>query len=140
MKVFLFPLSRPDPRLKRLTRLTIYTRFAGGSPKSWPSGLSIAPNFILALYPLGLISVYVRKIHKKADSGDVFKHFDLIDTNNYFENYKPSEEVFPGEPIFAINNKHEAEDVFWTIPHEDQWGKPVQSINARAENVLESGL
>ncbi|HEV7643511.1 MAG TPA: SOS response-associated peptidase family protein [Pyrinomonadaceae bacterium] len=75
---------------------------------------------------------YIRRLIRE----DVLKHFDVIDTNNYFENYKPSEEVFPGEPIFAINNKHEAEDVFWTIRDEDQWGKPVRSINARAENVL----
>lgn len=75
---------------------------------------------------------YVRRLEYKA----AMKHFEIIDQHGHHNHHEWNEEIFPGEPIFAINNKREAEDVFWTITHEDRFGKVIKSFNAKAENVM----
>lgn len=63
---------------------------------------------------------------------DVRKHFDLIDGN--FE-YHPSEEIFPGTNILAVNRDRQAENIFWTIEDRDHKGVLRKVINAKSETV-----
>lgn len=66
-------------------------------------------------------------IHK-----DVQKHFDLIDGK--FD-YEPSDEIFPGEDILAVNRDRRAEKIFWTIDDFDNNGVRRKVINAKSETL-----
>lgn len=76
---------------------------------------------------------YIREILAK----DAIAHFDLIDGLDYFDihGYKTSPEVFPGEWIFAINNKNHPEDIWWTIEDADASGTVRRTINAKSETI-----
>ncbi len=67
-----------------------------------------------------------------ARHADVQKHFDLIDGKFDFT---PSDEIFPGTNILAVNKDHRAENVFWTIEDRDFKGVMRRVINAKAETV-----
>ncbi|KXK06595.1 MAG: hypothetical protein UZ17_ACD001000399 [Acidobacteria bacterium OLB17] len=73
----------------------------------------------------------------KALSADIIRHFELVDGLEYFDEhgYKFDREVFPGEPILAINKYHVPEDVWWTIRDTTFDGKLTNAINARSETV-----
>jgi putative SOS response-associated peptidase YedK len=66
-------------------------------------------------------------IHK-----DVQKHFDLIDGK--FD-YEPSNEIFPGTKILAVDRDHKARNIFWTIEDCDAKGITRKVINAKSETV-----
>lgn len=63
---------------------------------------------------------------------DVQKHFDLIDGKFDFT---PSDEIFPGTDILAVNRDHRAEKIFWTIEDRDYKGVLRKVINAKSETV-----
>jgi putative SOS response-associated peptidase YedK len=77
---------------------------------------------------------YVRDAHRE----DVVRHFELVDGLDYFDihGYKANKEVFPGEEIFAINNEHRPENVWWTIEDKDHSGVWRRTINAKCETIL----
>ena len=63
---------------------------------------------------------------------DVQKHFDLIDGNFDFE---PSDEIFPGTDILAVDRDRRAEKIFWTIEDCDNRGIRRKVINAKSETL-----
>ncbi|HQZ82081.1 MAG TPA: SOS response-associated peptidase family protein [Pyrinomonadaceae bacterium] len=73
----------------------------------------------------------------KALSAEIIQHFELVDGLEYFDEhgYKFDREVFPGEPILAINKHHLPEDLWWTIRDRTFDGKITNAINARSETV-----
>lgn len=73
----------------------------------------------------------------KALSAEIIQHFELVDGLDYFDEhgYKFDREVFPGEPILAINKYHLPEDLWWTIRDRTFDGKITNAINARSETV-----
>jgi putative SOS response-associated peptidase YedK len=77
---------------------------------------------------------YVRDVNRD----EAVKHFGIVDGLDYFDihGYKASAEVFPGTEIFAINNEHRPEDVWWTIEDKDHKGIWRRTINAKSESVL----
>lgn len=63
---------------------------------------------------------------------DVQKHFDLIDGKFEFE---PSDEIFPGTDILAVDRDRRAEKIFWTIEDCDNRGIRRKVINAKSETL-----
>lgn len=63
---------------------------------------------------------------------DVQKHFDLIDGKFDFT---PSNEIFPGTNILAVDRNRKAESIFWTIEDRDYKGVMRKVINAKSETV-----
>jgi putative SOS response-associated peptidase YedK len=80
------------------------------------------------------------RYRQRATADEIIKHFELVDYGTYFDSYKESDEVFPGTPILAINNRHEPEYIHWTIRDKTWNGKMTTVINAKAENVLKSQM
>ena len=68
---------------------------------------------------------------------DAIEHFGIDPNVDYFDihGYKMSDEVFPGEWIFAINNQNRPEDIWWTIEDRDASGTVRKTINAKQETV-----
>ena len=79
---------------------------------------------------------------RKADRQAMERHFEIVDGIDYFNihGYKTSSEVFPGTPIFAINNQHLPEDIWWTIRDLTWDGKMADAIDAKAENLLKAKM
>ena len=79
---------------------------------------------------------------RKADRQAMERHFEIVDGTDYFDihGYKTSSEVFPGTPIFAINNQHIPEDIWWTTRDLTWDGKMADAINAKAENLLKAKM
>ena len=73
----------------------------------------------------------------KALRAEIIQHFELVDGLDYFDEhgYKFDREVFPGEPILAINKYPLPEDLWWTIRDRTFDGKITNAINARSETV-----
>lgn len=73
-----------------------------------------------------------------ADERELFEKFPYLHQDEYFDihGYKKQPEIFPGTEILAINNRHRAEDLWWTIEDKDARGVWRKAINAKAENVL----
>ena len=73
----------------------------------------------------------------KALSAEIIRHFEIVDGLDYFDEhgYKFDREVFPGEPILAINKYNIPEDLWWTIRDTTHDGKLTSAINARSETV-----
>lgn len=73
-----------------------------------------------------------------ADERALFEKFPYLHQDEYFDihGYKKSPEIFPGTEILAINNRHKAEDIWWTIEDRDAKGIWRKAINAKAENLL----
>ncbi len=63
---------------------------------------------------------------------DVQKHFDILDAGFDFE---PSEEIFPGTDIFAVDRERHAAKIFWTIEDCDNRGITRKVINAKSETI-----
>ena len=73
-----------------------------------------------------------------ADERALFEKFPYLHQDEYFDihGYKKQPEIFPGTEIFAVNNQHKAEDIWWTIEDKDARGAWRRTINAKAENVM----
>ena len=73
-----------------------------------------------------------------ADERALFEQFPYLHQDEYFDihGYKKQPEIFPGTEILAVNNRHKAEDLWWTIEDRDYKGIWRKTINAKAENVL----
>ncbi len=73
-----------------------------------------------------------------ADERALFEKFPYLHQDEYFDihGYKKQPEIFPGTDIFAINNDHKAEDIWWTVEDQDARGVWRRTINAKAENVM----
>lgn len=78
----------------------------------------------------------------KALSAEIIQHFELVDGLEYFDEhgYGFDREVFPGEPILAINKYHVPEDLWWTIRDRTFDGKIKSAINARSETVAKVAM
>ena len=78
----------------------------------------------------------------KALSAEIIQHFELVDGLEYFDEhgYRFDREVFPGEPILAINKYHVPEDLWWTIRDRTFDGKIKSAINARSETVAKVAM
>jgi|GEM_PF-942276 len=78
----------------------------------------------------------------KALSAEIIQHFELVDGLEYFDEhgYRFDREVFPGEPILAINKYHIPEDLWWTIRDRTFDGKITNAINARSETVAKVAM
>ena len=78
----------------------------------------------------------------KALSAEIIQHFELVDGLEYFDEhgYSFDREVFPGEPILAINKYHVPEDLWWTIRDRTFEGKITNAINARSETVAKVAM
>lgn len=78
----------------------------------------------------------------KALSAEIIQHFELVDGLEYFDEhgYRFDREVFPGEPILAINKYHVPEDLWWTIRDRTFEGKMTSAINARSETVAKVAM
>jgi len=72
----------------------------------------------------------------KADERELRRKYPFLD-DEYFDIHGPKKrpEIFPGTPIFAINNQFKGEDVWWTIRDRGWDGKTIEAINAKAETV-----
>ncbi len=72
-----------------------------------------------------------------AEQQELIGKFPYLDEDEYFDihGYKKRPEIFPGTDILAINNRHRAEDLWWTIADRTWEGKLVKTINARSETV-----
>ncbi len=73
-----------------------------------------------------------------AEQLELFDIMPYLEQDEYFDihGYKKKPEVFPGTEIMAVNNRHKAEDLWWTIEGPDYRGVWRKAINAKAENVL----
>ena len=69
----------------------------------------------------------------KADYQKFRKKFAFLQ-DHYFDihGYKVRPEIFPGTEILAINNEHEAEDLWWTVEDYTADGRMIKAINAIA--------
>lgn len=78
----------------------------------------------------------------KALSAEIIQHFELVDGLEYFDEhgYRFDREVFPGEPILAINKHHIPEDLWWTIRDRTFDGKVTNAINARSETITKVSM
>lgn len=76
------------------------------------------------------------RYERNADREELEKQFPFI-ANDYFDvhGYKESREIFPGTPIMAVNNRFEAEDIWWTIRDRTWDGKMAATVNAKAETI-----
>jgi putative SOS response-associated peptidase YedK len=72
-----------------------------------------------------------------AEQQELISKFPYLNEEDYFDihGHKTSSEIFPGTDILAINNRHRAEDLWWTIEDRTWEGKAVKTINARCETV-----
>jgi putative SOS response-associated peptidase YedK len=72
-----------------------------------------------------------------AEQRELFDQMPYLEQDEYFDihGWKKRPEIFPGTLVFAVNNKHKAEDVWWTIEDFDYKGVWRRAINAKAENV-----
>jgi putative SOS response-associated peptidase YedK len=72
----------------------------------------------------------------KADYQKFRKKFAFLQ-DHYFDihGYKVRPEIFPGTEILAINNEHEAEDLWWTVEDCTADGRMIKAINAKSETV-----
>jgi putative SOS response-associated peptidase YedK len=72
-----------------------------------------------------------------AEQRQMFDQMPYLEQDEYFDihGWKKQPEVFPGTEIFAVNNQHKAENIWWTIEDCDQKGIMRRTINAKAENV-----
>jgi len=72
-----------------------------------------------------------------AEQRALFDLMPYLEQDEYFDihGYKMNGDICPGTFIMAVNNRLEAEDVWWTIEDEDRNGVPRRVINAKAENV-----
>ena len=77
-----------------------------------------------------------------AEQRALFDIMPYLEQDEYFDihGYKMQPEVCPGTFILAVNNRRQAEDVWWTIEDFDQRGVWRRVINAKAENVLAAGM
>jgi len=77
-----------------------------------------------------------------AEQRQLFDQMPYLEQDDYFDihGYKMRPEVFPGEFILAVNNRHKAEDVWWTIEDFDYKGVWRRAINARAETVQSTDM
>jgi len=68
--------------------------------------------------------------------------FPWLDDNDYFDIHGPinRHEIFPGTPLFAINNQLRPEEDWWTIRDKNWQGKMFDAVNAKAENVLKAAM
>jgi len=73
-----------------------------------------------------------------ADERALFEKFPYLHQDEYFDihGYKKRPEIFPGAEIMAVNNKHKAEDLWWTIEDKDARGIWRKTVNAKAENIM----
>lgn len=76
----------------------------------------------------------------KAEADELISHFEITDGVEYFVNYQPRSEIFPGTNLLTINNSHLPEDVFWTMREPDFHGDIYPVINAKAENLLKAAM
>lgn len=72
-----------------------------------------------------------------ASERDFLKKSGFLHPEEYFDihGYKTREEVFPGEWIYAINNRQKLEEIWWTIRDKAADGRTVDNINARQETI-----
>ncbi len=72
-----------------------------------------------------------------AEQQELFDQMPYLEQDEYFDihGYKKQPEIFPGTEILAVNNKHKAEAVWWTIEDFDYKGVWRRAINAKSENV-----
>jgi putative SOS response-associated peptidase YedK len=72
-----------------------------------------------------------------AEQRELFDLMPYLEQDDYFDihGYKMSDDICPGTFIMAVNNRHEAEDVWWTIEDRDHRGIWRKAINAKAENI-----
>ncbi|CAN5627428.1 hypothetical protein BH10ACI3_BH10ACI3_28340 [soil metagenome] len=72
-----------------------------------------------------------------AEQRELFEKLPYLEQDEYFDihGYKVRNEIFPGTSILGINNKHKAENLWWTIADKTWDGKPVKLINAKSETV-----
>ena len=77
-----------------------------------------------------------------AEQRELFDQMPYLEQDEYFDihGYKMQDEICPGTYIMAVNNRHRAEDVWWTIEDFDYKGVWRRAINAKAENVLVTGM
>lgn len=73
-----------------------------------------------------------------AEQLELFDLLPYLEQDEYFDihGYKKRTEIFPGTEILAVNNRHKAENLWWTIEDFDYRGVWRKAINAKAENVL----
>ena len=72
-----------------------------------------------------------------AEQRELFDLMPYLEQDEYFDihGYKMSDDICPGTYIMAVNNRHQAEDVWWTIEDYDHRGVWRRAINARAESI-----
>ena len=72
-----------------------------------------------------------------AQQRELFEKLPYLEQDEYFDihGYKIRSEIFPGTNILAVNNRHKAEDLWWTIADKTWEGKPVKVINAKSETA-----
>ncbi len=72
-----------------------------------------------------------------ASQRELFDKLPYLEQDEYFDihGYKIRHEIFPGTNILAINNRHKAEELWWTIADKTWEGKPVKVINAKSETA-----
>ncbi len=77
-----------------------------------------------------------------AEQRALFEQMPYLEQDEYFDihGYKMRSEICPGTNILAFNNRHRAEDIWWTIEDKDRSGVWRRSINAKAENVSFTGM
>lgn len=77
-----------------------------------------------------------------AEQRELFDLMPYLEQDEYFDihGYKMQDEVCPGTYIMAVNNRHRAEDVWWTIEDFDHKGVWRRAINGKSENVLVTGM
>lgn len=80
------------------------------------------------------------RYENRATEEEIFNHFELEGRYEIFDEYKPRNEIFPGTPILAINNKVEPENIWWTIRDADWQGKMRDAINAKSESILKVAM
>lgn len=71
---------------------------------------------------------------------EIIRQFEIDEYLDFFANYRASQEVFPGTPILAINNKRQPEDLWWTIRDQTWNGKMASAINAKSENITRTPM
>lgn len=77
----------------------------------------------------------------KAEYQKFRKKFAFL-RDHYFDihGYKVRPEIFPGTEILAIDNEHEAKDLWWTIEDRTADGRMVKAINAKSETIGKVGM
>jgi putative SOS response-associated peptidase YedK len=77
-----------------------------------------------------------------AEQRELFELMPYLEQDEYFDihGYKMRDDVCPGTYILAVNNRHRAEDIWWTIEDYDGRGVWRRVINAKAENIHITGM